>query len=173
MSEIWIVLSALAVGVVLGAVVRVPGLRQLNRTSRKPAPAADRNRLRELLNAADDLEYGLNTVLNFGPLSISELTSVDLPAKLDRVARTGAVDRDTLRDLRTHTERIALHPYPEKRDLLTAVREDDASVWLVLREAVGSGAAQHQAAVRARECLDVIRQGLRRDLDVQQELVAV
>ncbi|MBB5954805.1 hypothetical protein FHS29_001375 [Saccharothrix tamanrassetensis] len=170
MNEIWIVLAALAVGVVLGAFVPVPGLV---RTSRKPEAAHDRNRLRELLNAADDLEYGLNTVLNFGPLSASELTSVDLPAKFERVVRTGLVDRDTLHGLRTHTERIALHPYPEPRELLSAVREDDASVWLVLREAVGSGAAQHLAAAKARECLDVIRDGLRRDLDVQKELVSV
>ncbi|MFI9813225.1 hypothetical protein [Saccharothrix variisporea] len=156
MSEIWIALAALALGVVLGLVIRHKPARRRPR----PDPAA-RNHVREVLNAADDLEYGLNTVLNFGPLSASELISVDLPAKLERLAGTGGVDRATLHDLRTHTQRIALHPYPEPRDLLTAVREDDASVWLVLREAVGSGAAQHQAAAKARECLDVIRNGLR------------
>ncbi|XVV03349.1 hypothetical protein ACQPW3_39480 [Actinosynnema sp. CA-248983] len=153
MSEIWVALAALAVGVALGLVLR------RNPVRRRTRPAA-RDHVREVLNAADDLEYGLHTVLNFGPLSTSELLSVDLPAKLERLIRTG-VDRDTLHDLRAHTERIALHPYPEPRELLTAVREDDASVWLVLREAVGSGAAQQQAAAKARECLDVIRAGLR------------
>lgn len=153
MSEIWIALAALAVGVLLGLVIR-------RNPVRGRAQPATRDHVREVLNAADDLEYALTTVLNFGPLSTSELVSVDLPAKLDRLAATG-LDRATLRDLRTHTERIALHPYPEPRDLLSAVREDDASVWLVLREAVGSGAAQHQAAANARECLAVIRAGLR------------
>ncbi|MEU4802193.1 hypothetical protein [Actinosynnema sp. NPDC023587] len=184
MSELWTVLPVLAagvVGVVLGALLRgavgrgaggrrVGGRRP--RADRTAAEVADRDRLRELRHAADDLEYGLNTVLDFGPLAASELGSVDLPAKLDRIARTNAVDHDTLRDLRAHTERIALHPYPERRDLLTAVREDDASVWLVLREAVGSGAAQHQAATQAREVLDVIRAGLR-ESDAREELVAV
>ncbi|WP_433265900.1 hypothetical protein ACQPZF_39315 [Actinosynnema sp. CS-041913] len=170
MSDFWIVLAALVVGVVLGAVVRVRRAAWAP-ASRQTPDVQQRNRLRELLNAADDLEYGLNAVLNFGPLSATELISVDLPAKLERVARTGAVDRDTLRDLRGHAERIALHPYPEPGELLTAVREDDASAWLVIREAVGSGAAQHLAAGKARECLDVIRDGLRRDLDVRQELV--
>lgn len=155
MSEIWIAPAALALGVVLGLVIR-------HKPTRKPRPdRAARDRVREVLNAADDLEYALNTVLDFGPLSASELLSVDLPAKLERLAATGGVDRTTLHDLRTHTQRIALHPYPEPRDLLTAIREDDASVWLVLREAVGSGAAQHQTAAKARECLDVIRDGLR------------
>ncbi|MBW4715921.1 hypothetical protein [Saccharothrix obliqua] len=167
MSELWIVLPALAAGVVLGAVVPRTGL--VRWTSRKPT--TDQDRSWELLRAADDLEYGLNTVLNFGPLSLSELASVDLAAKLERIVRTNAVDRDTMHDLRTHTERIAMHPYPEPRELLSAVRDDDASVWLVLREAVGSGAAQHQAAAKARECLDVIRAGLRRDLAARLELV--
>ncbi|RKT57816.1 hypothetical protein [Saccharothrix australiensis] len=172
MSETWFVLAvgaALLVGVVLGAVTRRSGW--LRRTTRRAGDAAERGRLRDLLHATDDLEYGLNTVLDFGPLSSTELVSVDLPAKLDRIVRTGLVDRDTARDLRAHTERIAQHPYPEPRELLTAVREDDASAWLVLREAVGSGAAQHQAAARARACLDVIRDGLRRDLDVGRDLV--
>ncbi|MFI9007167.1 hypothetical protein ACIGNX_08060 [Actinosynnema sp. NPDC053489] len=152
MSEILIALAALAAGVGLGLAVRSPGRRTA------PPPAAD---ARELLHAADDLEYGLNTVLDFGPLSLSEPASVDLPAKLDRVASTGGVPRATLATLRAHTERIALHPYPEQRDLLTAVREDEAAVWLALRDAVGSGAAQHVAATRARALLDEIRAGLR------------
>ncbi|KOX33780.1 hypothetical protein ADK67_05435 [Saccharothrix sp. NRRL B-16348] len=153
MSEILIALAALATGVALGLVVRSAGRRRTPRV-------AD---ARELLHAADDLEYGLNTVLDFGPLSLSELASVDLPAKLDRVASTGEVPRATLATLKAHTEKIALHPYPEQRDLLTAVREDEAAVWLALRDAIGSGAAQHVAATQARLVLDEIRDGLRHE----------
>ncbi|QQQ76005.1 hypothetical protein IOD16_33955 [Saccharothrix sp. 6-C] len=151
MSEILVALAALTTGVALGLVVRSAGRRR--------APlVAD---ARELLHAADDLEYGLNTVLEFGPLSLSELASVDLPAKLDRVASTGEVPRAALATLKAHTDKIALHPYPEQRDLLTAVREDEAAVWLALRDAIGSGAAQHVAATQARLVLDEIRGGLR------------
>ncbi|MCE7000135.1 hypothetical protein LZG04_35770 [Saccharothrix sp. S26] len=153
MSEILIGLAALAAGVVLGLVVRSSGRR-------RPPVLADR---RELLHAADDLEYGLNTVLDFGPLSLSELAAVDLPAKLDRVALTGEVSRANLATLKAHTDKIALHPYPEQRDLLTAVREDEAAVWLALRDAIGSGAAQHVAATQARQVLDEIRAGLRHE----------
>ncbi|WP_367134761.1 hypothetical protein [Saccharothrix sp. HUAS TT1] len=153
MSEILIALAALATGVALGLVVRSSGRRRSPDRAR-PADA------RELRLAADDLEYGLNTVLNFGPLSLSELAAVDLPAKLDRVAATGGVPRATLAALKAHTEKIALHPYPEQRDLLTAVGEDEAAVWLALRDAVGSGAAQHVAATHARRVLDGIRDGL-------------
>ncbi|MFJ6670998.1 hypothetical protein ACIQMJ_07800 [Actinosynnema sp. NPDC091369] len=153
MSEILIALAALATGVALGLVVRSSGRRA-------EPPRADS---RELLHAADDLEYGLNTVLDFGPLSLSELAAVDLPAKLDRVALTGEVPGATLATLKSCTDRIALHPYPEQRDLLTAVREDEAAVWLALRDAIGSGAAQHVAATQARQVLDEIRGGLRQE----------
>lgn len=146
MSEILIALTALATGVVLGLVVRFRGRR---RSSGEVAW--------ELLRAADDLEYGLKTVLSFGPLSLSELAAVDLPAKLERVASTGEVPGSTLATLKAHTEKIALHPYPERRDLLTAVREDEAAVWLAMRDAIGSGAAQHVAATEARRVLDEIR----------------
>ncbi|ONI82526.1 hypothetical protein ALI22I_41490 [Saccharothrix sp. ALI-22-I] len=152
MSEILIAVTALATGIVLGLVVRFSGRR------RSPDHAR-RTDARELLRAADDLEYGLNTVLNFGPLSLSELVSVDLPAKLDRVTATGEVPKATLATLKAHTEKIALHPYPERHDLLTAVREDEAAVWLALRDAIGSGAAQHVAATEARRVLDEIRAG--------------
>ncbi|TQM82451.1 hypothetical protein FHX81_4856 [Saccharothrix saharensis] len=152
MSEILIALAALATGVALGLVAR---------SSRRHVPVrADE---RELLHAADDLEYGLNTVLDFGPLSLSELAAVDLPAKLDRVALTGEVSGAALATLKSCTDRIALHPYPEQRDLLGAVREDEAAVWLALRDAIGSGAAQHVAATRARQVLDEIRGGLRHE----------
>lgn len=151
MSELLIALAALATGVALGLAVRSSGRRSL------PAPAGRR----ELLHAADDLEYGLNTVLDFGPLSLSELAAVDLPAKLDRVALTGEVSRARLATLKAHTDKIALHPYPEQSDLLTAVREDEAAVWLALRDAIGSGAAQHVAATQARLLLDEIRAGQR------------
>ncbi|MFD0199237.1 MULTISPECIES: hypothetical protein [Saccharothrix] len=154
MSEILIALAALATGVALGLVVRYS-------VRRDDAPPLDD--ARELLHAADDLEYGLNTVLDFGPLSLSELASVDLPAKLDRVASTGELSRSTLAALRAYTDKIALHPYPEQRDLLTAVREDEAAVWLALRDAIGSGAAQHVAATQARLVLDEIRAGLRHE----------
>jgi hypothetical protein len=160
MSEILIALAALAAGVVLGLVVRS--------SARRPAPPP--SDARELLHAADDLEYGLNTVLDFGPLSLSELAAVDLPAKLDRVALTGEVSRARLATLKAHTDKIALHPYPEQRDLLTAVREDEAAVWLALRDAIGSGAAQHVAATQARLVLDEIRAGLRHE---SRELVKV
>ncbi|WP_033436676.1 hypothetical protein [Saccharothrix sp. NRRL B-16314] len=164
MSEILIAVTALATGVALGLVVRFTGRRRSSGQAR-------RTNARELLYAADDLEYGLNTVLNFGPLSLSELTAVDLPAKLDRVAATGGVAAAVLATLKTHTEKIALHPYPEQRDLLTAVREDEAAVWLALRDAVGSGAAQRLAATEARRVLDGIRDGLRRETKVEKELV--
>ena len=160
MSEILIALAALATGVALGLVVRSSGRR------RPPVLPARR----ELLHAADDLEYGLNTVLDFGPLSLSELATVDLPAKLDRVAETGEVPRAILATLKRHTDKIALHPYPEQRDLLTAVREDEAAVWLALRDAIGSGAAQHVAALEACRLLDEIRDGLRHE---HQELMTV
>ncbi|GAB2995333.1 hypothetical protein [Saccharothrix stipae] len=153
MSELLIAVTALATGVALGLVVRSSARRR----SPGRARLAD---ARELRHAADDLEYGLNTVLDFGPLSLSELASVDLPAKLDRVASTGEVPRATLATLRAHTERIALHPYPAQSDLLTAVREDEAAVWLALRDAIGSGAAQQLAATQARRVLDEIRAGL-------------
>ncbi|MEU5694241.1 hypothetical protein [Actinosynnema sp. NPDC020468] len=160
MSEFVIALVGLVVGVLLGGWAR--GRR---RSTPDPAPPSpERRRLRELLTAADDLEYGLNTVLNFGPLSTTELNSVDLSAKLDRIVRTGTLDDDTLDALRTHTEKIGLHPFPERRELFTAVQEDEAAVWLVLREAVGSGAAQHTAAANARRCLEHIRAELKEEL---------
>lgn len=165
MSEIWVPLAALAIGVVLGLVVRFTGIRR----SPEPSPSPPRDRLRDLLHAADDLEYGLNTVLNFGPLSTSELASVDLPAKLERVFAVGLLAPELVAELRSHTEKIALHPFPEQRELLSAVRADErpaplSAVWLVIREAVGSGAAQHHAAAEARRCLDAVRSQLRDEL---------
>ncbi|WP_447004550.1 hypothetical protein ACRAKI_33965 [Saccharothrix isguenensis] len=166
MSEILIAVTALAAGVALGLVVRFTGRRRSSTRTR-------RTTARELLHAADDLEYGLNTVLDFGPLSQSELASVDLPAKLDRVASTGEVAKSVLATLKTHTEKIALHPYPEQSDLLAAVREDEAAVWLALRDAIGSGAAQRLAATEARRLLDEIRAGLRHEAKAAGELVRV
>ncbi|MBB5806258.1 hypothetical protein F4560_006026 [Saccharothrix ecbatanensis] len=166
MSEILIAVTALATGVALGLVVRFTGRRRSSDHTRRTTPNA-----RELLRATDDLEYGLNTVLNFGPLSLSELATVDLPAKLDRVAATGEVAKAVLTTLKTHTEKIALHPYPEQRDLLTAVREDEAAVWLALRDAIGSGAAQRLAATEARRVLDEIR--LRHEDKAEKELAPV
>ncbi|QFZ23519.1 hypothetical protein [Saccharothrix syringae] len=150
MSELLIGLAALGLGVVVGLVVR--------HTGRAPARPDD---ARELLNAADDLEYGLNAVLNFGPLSSTELTSVDLVAKYDRLVAVGGVDQAVLGALRDRLDQIALHPYPEQHQLFAAVREDEAAVWLALRDAVGSGAAQHAAASEARRLLDDVRRGRR------------
>ncbi|MFD1148112.1 hypothetical protein [Saccharothrix hoggarensis] len=179
MSELLIALTALATGVALGLVVRFPGRRRSSAQARRAATTTDTatatgtaSATRELLHAADDLEYGLNAVLNFGPLSLSELASVDLAAKLDRVASTGEVPKAVLAALRAHTEKIALHPYPEQRDLLTAVGEDEAAVWLALRDAIGSGAAQHVAATEARRVLEEIRTGPRPDArPVEKQLV--
>ncbi|MFT7836370.1 hypothetical protein Q5530_09485 [Saccharothrix sp. BKS2] len=153
MSEILIALAALALGVVVGLLLRRAGRG-------RPCGPAD---ARELLDAADDLEYGLNAVLNFGPLSSSELVSVGLGTKYDRLVATGQVGGAVLGVLRDHLDKIALHPYPERHHLFAAVREDEAAVWLALRDAVGSGAAQHSAAAEARRLLDGVRHGLRRE----------
>lgn len=153
MTELLIGLAALALGVAVGLVVR------RTRTGR---PADRPKDARELLNAADDLEYGLNAVLNFGPLSSSELSSVDLVVKYERLVATGEVDKAVLSALRAQLDKISLHPYPERHQLFAAVREDEAAVWLALRDAVGSGAAQHAAATEARRLLDGLRHGPRR-----------
>jgi hypothetical protein len=163
MSEILIGTAALAIGVLLGLFLRRPRAR-----SAPPAPRSvnslERTAHRELLNAADDLEYALNTVRNFGPLSASELRNVDLPAKLDRLVLAGA-SSEVFARLRGRTEQIALHPFPEQRELVSAVRSDEqpsplSAVWLLIREASGSGAAQHLAAGEAKECLDELRREL-------------
>lgn len=151
MTEILIGLAALVVGVAVGLVTR---------RARRPGEPAD---ARDLLDAADDLEYGLNAVLNFGPLSSSELASVDLAAKYDRLVAAGGAGKAALGALRDQLDKIALHPYPEQHHLFAAVREDEAAVWLALRDAVGSGAAQHSAAAEARRLLDGVRHGLRRE----------
>jgi len=66
MSEIVIASAALVLGVLLGLFLRRPGAR-----SAPPAPRSadslERTAHRELLNAADDLEYALNTIRNFAP----------------------------------------------------------------------------------------------------------
>jgi hypothetical protein len=166
MSEILIALAALAIGVLIGLFSRRPRARPA-----PPAPSSatslERSNHRELLNAADDLEYALNTVRNFGPLSASELVNVDLSAKLDRLLLAGA-SSDVFARLRGRTEQIALHPFPEQRELVSAIRSDEqpsplSAVWLLIREASGSGAAQHLAAGEAKNCLD----DLRRELAVQ------
>jgi hypothetical protein len=167
MSEIWIALAALAIGVVLGLFARRPRSRS-QVTTGTPRTTTPRAQLRELLNAADDLEYALNTVRNFGPLAASELANVDLHAKLDRLTRTG-VPIDVLLKLRQRIERVGLHPFPEQRELVSAVRADEqpaplSAVWLLIRDAVGSGAAQHLAAGEAKDCLDELRAELRREL---------
>ncbi|HWO64779.1 MAG TPA: hypothetical protein VNO31_32550 [Umezawaea sp.] len=163
MSEILIALAALAAGVLLGLFLRRPRPR-----STPPAPRSplSRSTHRELLNAADDLEYALNTVRNFGPLCASELLNVDLPAKLDRLA--AGAPPVLFAELRRRTEQIALHPFPEQRELVSAVRSDEqpsplSAVWLLIREASGSGAAQHLAAGRAKSCLDELRLELARN----------
>ena len=165
MSEIWIALAALAIGVVLGLFARRPRSHSNAKTG---TPSTTRTQLRELLNAADDLEYALNTVRNFGPLAASEFANVDLSAKLDRLTRIG-VPIDVLTRLRQLVERVGLHPFPEQRELVSAVRADEqpaplSAVWLLIRDAVGSGAAQHLAAGEARDCLDELRAELRREL---------
>jgi hypothetical protein len=166
MSEILIALAALAIGVLLGLFLRRPRARPTLPAPRSATPL-ERSNHRELLNAADDLEYALNTVRNFGPLSASELVNVDLPAKLERLLLAGA-SSDVFARLRGRTEQIALHPFPEQRELVSAVRSDEqpsplSAVWLLIREASGSGAAQHLAAGEAKNCLEE----LRRDLAVQ------
>lgn len=187
MSDIWIALAALAIGVLLGLFARRSGVRSASATRSTPDPIpqpptkAERTRLRELLNATDDLEYALDTVRNFGPLSASELSTVDLPAKLDRISHAGLLSGDVLAGLRKRTEQIALHPFPEQRELLGAVRADEepaplSAVWLLIREAVGSGAAQHLAAGDAKRCLEEIRTELRYELELRTpdgELVLV
>ncbi|MGM1059138.1 hypothetical protein [Saccharothrix sp. Mg75] len=167
MSETLIALAALATGVALGLVVRFPGRRRSpRRTTAAPADVG------ALLNAVDDLEYGLAAVLNFGPLSSSELAGVDLTAKLERLA--GDLPKDVFAALRGLVGKIALHPYPERHDLLGAVRDDEAAVWLALRDAIGSGAAQHAAAAEACRVLEGVRDALRRDPGVaRRELVGV
>jgi len=174
MSDIWIALAALAIGVLLGLFARRSGARSAApaRSTPPPPTRAERTQLRELLNATDDLEYALDTVRNFGPLSASELSTVDLPAKLDRISHTGLLSGDVLAGLRKRTEQIALHPFPEQRELLGAVRADEqpaplSAVWLLIREAVGSGAAQHLAAGEAKRCLDEIRTELRYELELR------
>jgi hypothetical protein len=164
MSEMLIALAALAVGVLFGLFLRRPRSRS---TAQAPRPPLPRSTHRELLNAADDLEYALNTVRNFGPLCASELLNVDLPAKLDRLVGAGAPS-DLFDELRRRTEQIALHPFPEQRELVSAVRSDErpsplSAVWLLIREASGSGAAQHLAAGRAKDCLDELRRELARN----------
>ncbi|MDU0292891.1 hypothetical protein [Saccharothrix longispora] len=167
MSEILIALAALATGVLLGLVVRFPGRRRSPRSS-SPAPAD----VGALLNAVDDLEYGLAAVLNFGPLSASELTGVDLAAKLERLA--GDLPKGVFDTLKGLVGKIALHPYPERHDLLGAVREDESAVWLALRDAIGSGAAQHVAATEACRVLEGVREVLRGGAALaRRELVGV
>ncbi|MFD9736095.1 hypothetical protein [Umezawaea sp. NPDC059074] len=127
----------------------------------------ERTAHRELLHAVDDLEYALNTIRNFGPLSASELLNVDLSAKLDRLVVAGAPSA-LFAKLRGRTEQIALHPFPEQRELVSAVRADEqpsplSAVWLLIREASGSGAAQHLAAGEAKNCLDELRLELARN----------
>ncbi|MET1071199.1 MAG: hypothetical protein ABWY11_00990 [Umezawaea sp.] len=160
MSEILIALAALAVGVLFGLFLRRPRPRSATSAPRSVVPL-ERSLHRELLNAADDLEYALNTVRNFGPLSASEILNVDLPAKLDRLVLAG-VSPEVFARLRGRTEQIALHPFPEQRELVSAVRADErpsplSAVWLLIREASGSGAAQHLAAGEAKDCLDELR----------------
>ena len=160
MSEILIALAALAIGVLFGLFLRRPRAR----STRSRANSLDRTAHSELLNAADDLEYALNTIRNFGPLSASELLNVDLPAKLDRLVLAGA-SSEVFTRLRGRTEQIALHPFPEQRELVSAVRSDEqpsplSAVWLLIREASGSGAAQHFAAAEAKKCLDELRREL-------------
>jgi hypothetical protein len=51
---------------------------------------------------------------------------------------------------------------------VSAVRSDEqpsplSAVWLLIREASGSGAAQHLAAGRAKSCLDELRLELARN----------
>ena len=164
MSEILIALAALAAGVLFGLFLRRPRPRS---TTPVPRPPLSCSTHRELLNAADDLEYALNTVRNFGPLCASELLNVDLPAKLDRLGAVGAPP-ELFAELRRRTEQIALHPFPEQRELVSAVRSDEqpsplSAVWLLIREASGSGAAQHLAAGRATSCLDELRLELARN----------
>ncbi|MCS7482396.1 hypothetical protein ACFFQW_20020 [Umezawaea endophytica] len=163
MSEMLIALAALAAGVLLGLFLRRPRPR----STPLPGPPRPRSAHRELLNAADDLGYALDTIRNFGPLCASELRNVDLPAKLDRLAAAGAPP-DVFAELRGRTEQIALHPFPEQRELVSAVRSDEqpsplSAVWLLIREASGSGAAQHLAAGQAKTCLDALRLELARN----------
>jgi hypothetical protein len=173
MSEILIALAALAVGVLLGLLLRRP------RATRDQAPRSatplERSNHRELLNAADDLEYALNTIRNFGPLSASELRNVDLSAKLDRLVLAG-VPSDVFAELRARTEQIGLHPFPEQRELVSAVRADEqpsplSAVWLLIREASGSGAAQHLAAGHAKSCLDELRVELGRSAPLDEPVL--
>lgn len=164
MSEILIALAALATGVLFGLFLRRPRARS---APPSPRPALSRSTHRELLNAADDLEYALTTIGNFGPLSASELHNVDLQAKLDRLAAEGAPP-DVVAELRKRTGQIALHPFPEQRELVSAVRSDEqpsplSAVWLLIREASGSGAAQHLAAGEAKSCLEELRRVLALD----------
>ncbi len=166
MSEILIALSALAVGVLFGLFLRGPRPRSAPAAPRSSTPL-QRSAHRELLNAADDLEYALNTIRNFGPLSASELLNVDLSSKLDRLLVAGAPS-GLFAELRGRTEQIALHPFPEQRELVSAVRADEqpsplSAVWLLIREASGSGAAQHLAAGQAKSCLDELRRELARN----------
>lgn len=185
MSDIWIALAALAIGVLLGVFVRRTGVRSAATTRPVPVPQlptrAERTQLRELLNATDDLEYALDTVRNFGPLSASELSTVDLATKIERISLVGMLSGDVLAGLRKRTDQIGLHPFPEQRELLGAVRADEqpaplSAVWLLIREVVGSGAAQHLAAGEAKRCLDEIRAELRHELELRTpegELVLV
>lgn len=179
MSEIWIALAALAIGILVGLFTRWSMPRSSNPSAQppisEPSNRVERTQLRELLNAADDLEYALNTILNFGPLSASELATVDLPAKLERLTRVGVplvLVGDVLIRLRRRTEQIPLYPFPEQRELIGAVREDEQSgplsaVWLLIRETVGSGAAQHLAAGEAKVCLEEVRAELRHELELR------
>ena len=61
LSETLIALAALAVGVLLGLFARRPWARPAPPVPRTATPL-ERSNHRELLNAADDLEYALNTV---------------------------------------------------------------------------------------------------------------
>ncbi|GAA2663640.1 hypothetical protein GCM10010428_12650 [Actinosynnema pretiosum subsp. pretiosum] len=165
MTGTWIVIAGVVVGVVIGLALRPPGARREPAT-RQPPP---RERLVALLAAADELERGLDAVLDFGPLSAGELAAVDLPAKLEHLVAPRVLTCPTVAELRACTEQIALHPFPEQRELLAAVRADQrpaamSATWLVMREAAGSAAAQHHAAVEARRCLATIRDQLTPEL---------
>ncbi|MCP2165890.1 hypothetical protein [Goodfellowiella coeruleoviolacea] len=175
MSEFWLLLLALVIGMACGVLATCAHRNRPDPAAPSPESVSlrtERARIRELLDAVGELDRGLAAVLAHGPLGAAELAEVDLLARIDRLTSSGdplVLDGVVIDQLRRSVETIASHPFPAQGVLRAALAERaggalETTLWALVRDAAGSGAAQHVAAHAARECLVEVRDELEREL---------